>query len=306
MEDLGLSQAMKQIILLLSFYSSLLLLGACSQVNLRIPFRSEQPEESESSLIDILEPDDNLSEPQPNPKVVASGKSLPRQVVLESSDLPALSEADLQQCRQRLGLAEEKNAMADPTNYGDRHTVDQWGRRLVSTPQIIVLHETVLNEEATINLFQTPHPNDNDQVSYHMLIGEDGSRLRIVPDLNRAYGAGMSAFGDVTQRTKAGSVGSINNIALHLSLVTPPDGRGNTSSHSGYTDAQYQSLASQVLLWQAKFGIPFTRLTTHAAVDRSRSRYDPRSFRWDFFQPYYQEAANTCGLSYLDNQEAGL
>ena len=297
---------MKQIVSLLSFCSSLLFLGACSQVDLRIPFRSEHSEKPESSLIDILEPDDKVSDLESNPKVIASSKSLPRQVVLESSEIPALSEADLQQCQQRLGLAEEKNALADPTNYGDRHTVDQWGRRLVSTPQIIVLHETVLNEEATINLFQTPHPNDNDQVSYHMLIGEDGSRLRIVPDLNRAYGAGMSAFGDVTQRTKPGSVGSINNIALHLSLVTPPDGRGNTSSHSGYTDAQYQTLAAQVLLWQAKFGIPFTRLTTHAAVDRSRSRYDPRSFRWDSFQPHYNQAASTCGFTYLDNQEAGL
>ena len=281
-------------------------LGSCSQINLRNPFRSEQPEANESSLIDIMEPDDQDLDINSRPEVIKTGKSLPRQVVLESAGLPVLTADELQQCREQLGLAEEKNALADPTNYGERHAVDQWGRRLVSTPQIIVLHETVLNEEATINLFQTPHPNDNDQVSYHMLVGQDGSLLRIVPDLNRAYGAGMSAFGDVTQRTKSGSVGSINNIALHISLVTPPDGRGDTDAHSGYTDAQYQNLAAQVLLWQARFGIPLTRLTTHAAVDRSRSRYDPRSFRWDYFQPHYQDAAKLCGLSYLDNQEAGL
>ena len=74
-----------------------------------------------------------------------------------------------------------------------------------------------------------------------------------------------STFGDATQRTKLGSVSSINNIALHISLVSPADGRGDTSAQSGYTDEQYKSLAAQVLLWQAKFGIPFTRLTTHAA-----------------------------------------
>ena len=289
----------------ISLCSSLLFLSACSQINLSNPFRSEQQDANESSLIDIMEPDDQDLDLDSSPKVISSGKSLPRQIVLESAGLPVVAEDELQQCRKSLGLAEEKNALADPTNYGERHAVDQWGRRLVSTPQIIVLHETVLNEEATINLFQTPHPNDNDQVSYHMIVGQDGSRLRVVPDLNRAYGAGMSAFGDVTQRTKAGSVGSINNIALHISLVTPADGRGDASAHSGYTDAQYQNLAAQVLLWQAKFGIPLTRLQP-AAVDRSRSRYDPRSFRWDFFQPYYQEAAKLCGFSYLDNQEAGL
>ena len=154
---------------------------------------------------------------------------------MEASDLPVVTD-ELEQCSKRLGLPAEKNAMADATNLVNV-IVDHWGRPLVASPQIIVLHETVLDEEATVNLFQTPHPNDNDQVSYHMLVGQDGSRLRIVPDLNRAFGAGMSAFGDVTQRTKLGSVGSINNIALHISLVTPADGRGDTSAHSGYTDA---------------------------------------------------------------------
>lgn len=271
----------------------MLLLGACSSNFFKFPWQSQQPNQDVRPKIS-------------KPTSIIPSKSAPRQVPLETSNLPLATDDDLEKCRNRLGLPAEIDAMADSTNFGDRHAVDQWGRPLVASPQIIVLHETVLDEEATINLFQTPHPNDNDQVSYHMLVGLDGSRLRIVPDEKRAFGAGMSAFGDVTQRTKLGSVGSINNIALHISLVTPADGRGNTPAHSGYTDAQYKTLAEQVLLWQAKFGIPFTRLTTHAAVDRSRSRYDPRSFRWDFFQPHYKGAATTCGFTYLDNQEAGL
>ena len=284
----------------------LLFLGACSSNGFKFLWQSEQPPSSDQGLIDLMEPDQEATPKASKSTSIIPGKSAPRQVALEASELPLATDDDLEQCRNRLGLPAEKNAMADATNFGERHAVDQWGRPLVASPQIIVLHETVLDEEATVNLFQTPHPNDNDQVSYHMLVGQDGSRLRIVPDLNRAFGAGMSAFGDVTQRTKLGSVGSINNIALHISLVTPADGRGDTSAHSGYTNAQYKTLAEQVLLWQAKFGIPFTRLTTHAAVDRSRSRYDPRSFRWDFFQPHYNEAATTCGFTYLDNQEGGL
>ena len=233
----------------------LLLLGACSSNGFEFPWQSKQS----PSSVNLIEPNQDATSKTSKPTSIIPGKSAPRQVPLETSNLPIATDDDLEQCRNLLGLPAEIDAMADSTNFGDRHAVDQWGRPLVASPQIIVLHETVLDEEATINLFQTPHPNDNDQVSYHMLVGLDGSRLRIVPDVKRAFGAGMSAFGDVTQRTKLGSVGSINNMALHISLVTPTDGRGNTPSHSGYTDAQYKTLAEQVLLWQAKFGIPFTR-----------------------------------------------
>jgi N-acetyl-anhydromuramyl-L-alanine amidase AmpD len=132
-------------------------------------------------------------------------------------------------------------------------------------------------------------------VSYHLLIDRAGRRLRFVPDGKRAFGAGMSAFGDATVRIKPTSVGSINNVALHLSLETPADGRGDGDAHGGYSQRQYDVTAGQVLLWQGRFGIPMGRVTTHAAVDRSHSRYDPRSFRWDRFDPAYAKAAATCG-----------
>ena len=226
-------------------------------------------------------------------------------MALTEAGLAPAPEKELVSCAKTLDLAGEVEALADATNYGDRKTVDAWRRTLQAKPLIIVLHETVIGEQATVAMFQTPHPNDADQASYHMLIARDGTRLRIVPDEKRAYGSGMSAFGDVTQRTKPSSVGSVNNIALHLSLVSPPDGRDDRSGHSGYTLAQYRNLAAQVLLWQAKFGIPLTRLTTHEAVDRSRSRYDPRSFRWDRFDSEYRQAARLCGFQRFDNGQAG-
>ena len=169
---------------------------------------------------------------------------------------------------------------------------------------LIMLHETVLSAADSVALFQTHHPRDDDQVSYHMLVDRQGQRLRLVPDEHRAYGAGMSAFGDATVRIKRQSPGSINDVALHLSLETPADGRGDADGHSGYTDAQYRTSAAQVLLWQARYGIPLTRLTTHAAVDRSRSRYDPRSFRWERFLPDYHRAAQRCGFGRFDSLRA--
>ena len=224
---------------------------------------------------------------------------------LGKSRVAASSLEVIQACEQRLGLAAEDVQLAHPTNFGERKVRDSWGRVLQVKPMVIVLHETVISEPQALDLFKTNHPNNDQQVSYHMLIGRDGRRVRIVPDQKRAYGSGMSAFGDITMRDRPGSVGSINNIALHLSLVTPSDGRGDSHGHSGYTNAQYKALAEQVLLWQATFGIPITRLTTHAAVDRSRSRYDPRSFRWDRFEPHYNHAADLCGLNQFNNQQAG-
>lgn len=233
-------------------------------------------------------------------------QSMPALSELVSSGLKRATDEELLTCEKRAGIQKQIEKLAHPTNFGDRYKVDHWGRSISGSPQLIVLHETVISEPATIALFQTPHPRDEDQASYHMIVASDGLRIRIVPDLSRAYGSGMSAFGDATQRREPNRVGSVNNFALHLSLVTPADGRGDHASHSGYTEAQYRSLAAQVLLWQAKHGIPLTRVTTHAAVDRSHSRYDPRSFRWDYFDKYYLPLSVDCGFERFNNHQAGL
>lgn len=223
---------------------------------------------------------------------------------LVPSPVPPQTEAALERCAQTLtarqGLQSEQATPADPTNFGERQPKDVYGRQVPHAPQLIVLHETVVSEADTLRLFRTPHPRDADQASYHLLISPQGERLRLVDDGKRAYGAGMSAWGDMSVRIRPTSVGSINNVALHLGLVSPPDGRGDSPAHSGYTAAQYQAAAAQVLLWQARWGIPLNRLTTHAAVDRSRSRYDPRSFRWELFDQAWKAAASHCGFSAYD------
>jgi N-acetyl-anhydromuramyl-L-alanine amidase AmpD len=223
---------------------------------------------------------------------------------LRDAGLAAASDEALARCAQRLGLPDELPRPADSTNFGVRQRRDDSGREVPHRPRLIVLHETVMSAEATLNYFATPHPRDEDQASYHLLVDRQGRRLRIAEDGARAYGAGMSAFGDFTVRIRPDAVGSINNVALHLGLESPPDGRGDAAAHSGYTPQQYRTAAAQVLLWQARFGIPLSRLTTHAAVDRSRSRYDPRSFRWDRFEAPYREAAQRCGFTAYDTGQA--
>ncbi|MEB3275706.1 MAG: peptidoglycan recognition family protein [Cyanobacteriota bacterium] len=219
--------------------------------------------------------------------------SQPAPTDLPPSDLAAL-DSRLSQCRQVAPPSEEQQQPAASTHFGERVAVDAEGRSIPSRPALIVLHETVIDLPSTIRLFQNASHNDAAQASYHVLIGRQGQRVRVVADANRAYGAGDSAFGDFRLRTSATNPPSINNVALHVSLETPADGRGDGEAHSGYTTAQYQALAAQVLRWQALYGIPMERVTTHAAVDRSRSRYDPRSFRWDLFDQAYAAVRKTC------------
>ncbi|MGF1459809.1 MAG: peptidoglycan recognition family protein [Leptolyngbyaceae cyanobacterium] len=185
--------------------------------------------------------------------------------------------------------------LADPSNYGDRYSTDAYGQP-ISNQFIAVMHETVGSAQSALNLFQTYHPNDNDQVSYHTLIGRDGTIYYIVPPEKRAYGAGNSVFngpnGPETVTTNPAFPSSVNNFAYHVSLETPSDGRGNGPNHSGYTQAQYESLAWLI----AQSSIPDNRLTTHKAVDRSGSRQDPRSFDSGRFFTLLRRYPNRAGL----------
>jgi N-acetyl-anhydromuramyl-L-alanine amidase AmpD len=164
-------------------------------------------------------------------------------------------------------------ALAHPTNFGWRYQQDTDGRAANQVP-IVVLHETVSSAQSTINFFQTPHPSDDDQVSYHSLIDLDGKVIYMVPPDKRAFGAGNSQFNGIAVKTNPNLAASVNNFAYHISLVTPTDGRNNGSGHSGYTEAQYSSLAWLL----SKTGVPETHITAHKLVDRSGQRQDPRSF----------------------------
>ncbi len=171
----------------------------------------------------------------------------------------------------------ESIALANPTNYGDRFLFDIYGRPAQHSP-IVVLHETIGNAQSVVNTFLTPHPRDEDQVSYHTLITLNGDIVYFVPPDKRAFGAGDSVFdgenGPETVKTNPDYPPSVNNFAYHVSFETPPDATESRNTHSGYTPAQYQSLAWIV----AKTGVPASRITTHKAVDRSGQRIDPRSF----------------------------
>jgi N-acetyl-anhydromuramyl-L-alanine amidase AmpD len=187
--------------------------------------------------------------------------------------------------RRLLALAERlrhetDRLRIDPSNYGKRFRRDAFGRPLDPTPRVVVLHETVYGIGSAINTFMTPHPRDEDQVSYHTLIGLDGRVVEAVDPSKRAFGAGNSAFNGHWVVTNPEVGGSINNFALHLSLETPIDGENDNTVHSGYTAAQYDALAVVLGQWMRRYGIPSSHITTHRHVDLGGERMDPRSFDW--------------------------
>jgi N-acetyl-anhydromuramyl-L-alanine amidase AmpD len=171
----------------------------------------------------------------------------------------------------------QASAPADPTNFGDRYATDIYGRP-VSNALLVVLHETVGSASSAVNTMQTPHPNEDDQVSYHSIIKQDGTVIYVVAPEKRAFGAGNSVFngasGPEAVKTHKDFPPSVNNFAYHISLESPSDGRGGGTTHSGYSDDQYKSLA-WLIAWT---NVDYDRITTHRAVDQSGSRIDPRSF----------------------------
>ena len=181
-----------------------------------------------------------------------------------------------------------------PTNFGERLLRDAKGRPLDASPRVVVLHETVYGMTSAINTFQTPHPRDEDQVSYHTLIGLDGQVVDLVNPLKRAYGAGFSAFLGEWAVTNGALKGSVNNFALHLSLETPVDGENMKPRHSGYTPRQYDSLALVLSEWLKSFDLPAAAITTHRHVDLGGERSDPRSFDWSELQQRLAVLGDLC------------
>jgi hypothetical protein len=144
------------------------------------------------------QPQQASSGPALDPNKAASAgstASLPPSSGMESAP------AGLQACANLASPQSETQRLAAASNFGKRQPSDATGAAIPSSPALIVLHETVLDLPSTIALFQRNEPSDAAQASYHVLIGRNGERVRIVPDRERAFGAGDSAFGDLRFKT---------------------------------------------------------------------------------------------------------
>lgn len=184
---------------------------------------------------------------------------------------------------------EQSSAPVAQGNFGERTSsngVNNLGTNELPD-MIIVLHETVKGLREALEIVN----NSKKQASYHAIIDRSGEIINLVPPNKRAYGAEESKFNGEFYQT--GDDPSVNAFAYQISLVTPPDGDNGNLTHSGYTDAQYRSLAWLI----SRTGIPESRVTTHKAVSNAvgrTDRLDPRSFdqaRYMGFRNQFQSSA---------------
>ena len=124
--------------------------------------------------------------------------------------------------------------------------------------RLIVLHNDASpRESATLSWTSTPAS----KVSYHVLVGRDGTCYRLVPDTRRAWAVGVSAWRGVTD---------VNGVSLNLAFSNRNNGK------ELLTEAQLASARTVIADWKAKWMIE--DVTTHAIVARPIGRkHDPEA-----------------------------
>lgn len=118
--------------------------------------------------------------------------------------------------------------------------------------RIVVLHSDASpKESATLSWTST----QKSQVSYHVLVGRDGTCYRLVPDNRRAWAVGKSAWRGVTD---------VNGISLNLAFSNRNDDK------ELLTDAQIIAANQVIAYWKARWQIE--DVTTHKLVARPEGR----------------------------------
>lgn len=132
----------------------------------------------------------------------------------------------------------------------------------------VVLHcDASPDERATLDWIARPES----QVSYHVLIGRDGTIYRCVPDERRAWAVGVSVWRGIKD---------VNSISLSLAFSNRND------HHERLSDAQIAAAQDVLAAWRAKWPA-IEEVTTHAIVARPVGRkHDPEAapnFRLEIF-----------------------
>ena len=130
----------------------------------------------------------------------------------------------------------------------------------------VILHATVFEElAAVIQHFADPQT----KVSAHYTIDKDGTIVQHVPDLMRAWHAGVSEMPDGREK--------VNDFSIGIELVNRNDGT------DPYPPEQCQALTA--LLRELISHFPISAILSHAEIARPAGRKsDPRGLDLDPFQ----------------------
>jgi N-acetylmuramoyl-L-alanine amidase len=125
----------------------------------------------------------------------------------------------------------------------------------------IVIHaDAGSTEEGTLSWVE----KEESQVSYHYLVGRDGTVYQCVDDVDRAWHAGISSFAGVED---------VNDYSIGVAFAN--DQRGEE-----FTPDQMLKGARLVANLCKKHGIPLDRITTHAAISPGRKHDPGPKFNW--------------------------
>lgn len=127
-------------------------------------------------------------------------------------------------------------------------------------PNYVIIHHTSQNSTAqTIRTFQLPHT----KVSSHYVIGKDGQVIQLLNDYERAWHAGKSKWGSLTD---------INSASIGIEL----DNNGRDS----FPDVQINSLLVLLDTLKGKYLIPELNFIGHADIAPSRKNDPNVTFPW--------------------------
>ena len=139
-------------------------------------------------------------------------------------------------------------------------------------PNFVIIHHTAQNSCAqTLNTFTLPRT----QVSAHYVICKDGTVQHMLHDYLRAWHAGNSKWGNVTD---------VNSVSIGIEL--------DNNGFEPFTEAQINNLLIVLKSLKKNYNIPTANFIGHADIAPSR-KVDPNRFF-----PWQQLAANGFGYWY--------
>ncbi|SEO41325.1 MULTISPECIES: N-acetylmuramoyl-L-alanine amidase [unclassified Luteibacter] len=128
--------------------------------------------------------------------------------------------------------------------------------------QIIVLHHTSIGN-ATEALRVLSTRNSEGQVSAHYLVESDGRIDQLVDDGDRAWHAGASRWGDMTD---------LNSSSIGIEI--------DNDGESPFTDAQIQALIRLLADLTSRLGIPRQAVVGHGDIAPGRKTDPSAQFPW--------------------------
>lgn len=127
-------------------------------------------------------------------------------------------------------------------------------------PNFVIIHHTAQHSvDQTIRTFNLPHT----KVSAHYLIGKDGEVFQLLNDYIRAWHAGASKWGPITD---------MNSVSLGIEL----DNNGSEP----FPDAQIHALLDLLDTLQSQYDIPQANFLGHADIAPSRKNDPNVLFPW--------------------------